>query len=214
VFDMGKPANAFSVYSSQRRADVKDIRLADYAYSAGNEIAFVHGPFYVEVIATDDTPGTMDAAAALAGAFVAATAVATHADVSGDEALFPREGLTAGSVALLSADVFGFDGLKDVYVARYSVGKDELTLFVGRRTTAGEAKAAAIALLGYFVNECGGRETGRPASPAGAVIVDSGGSFEGVFAKGSFLAGVHQAPSRESAERWLRLLDGNLAPSK
>ena len=56
VFDMGKPSNAYSVYSSQRRADVTDLQLADYAYRAGNEIALVHGPFYVEVVATDESP--------------------------------------------------------------------------------------------------------------------------------------------------------------
>lgn len=211
VFDMGKPANAFSVFSSQKRSDVTDIRLADYAYRAGNELAFVHGRFYVEVVATDEAPATIEAATALAKAYIAATAVKAHADVSADQALFPPDGLVTGSVELLSADVFGFDGLKDVYVAHYRDGGSELTLFVARRATAGDATAADAALLGFFVNDCGGKEAARPTSPPGAVIVDSGGSFDGVFTSGRFLAGVHQAPSGESAARWLKLLDGNLA---
>jgi hypothetical protein len=211
VFDMGKPVNAFSVFSSQKRADVTDFRLADYAYRAGNELVFVHGSLYVELIATDEAPATIGAANVLATAYVAATAVTAHADVSADEARFPRDGFVAGSVKLLSADVFGFDGLKDVFVAHYRDGPDELTLFVARRATAADAVAAAAALHGFFVNDCGGKDIARPPSPAGAAVIDSGGSFDGVFTSGAFLAGVHQAPSRESAERWLQRLDQSLA---
>ena len=210
VFDMGSPSNAFSVYSSQRRYDVTDIQLADYAYRAGNEIAFVHGSFYVEVVATDDAPPTIDAAASLAKAYVGATPVLAHADVSTDEALFPREGLVAGSVTLLSSDVFGFDGLGNVYVAHFSDGKDELTLFLARKASAGDAAGAAAALRGFFINDCGGKEVAKPSMPAGSVVIDGGGSFEGVFSTGAYLAGVHQAPSRQSAERWLRRLDETL----
>jgi hypothetical protein len=211
VFDMGKPANAFSVFSSQKRADVADLSLGDYAYRAGNELSFVHGQFYVELVATDESPATIDAAMAAARAYIAATAVAAHADVSTDEALFPREGLVAGSVTLLSTDVFGFDGLKDVFVAQYREGADEFTLFVARRAGARDAAAAAASLVNFFVKDCGGKEIGRMPSPAGAVLVDSGGSFEGVFVTGAFLAGVHQAPSRESAERWVKRLGQGLA---
>ena len=211
AFDMGKPAAAYSVFSSQRRPDVTDMSLGDYAYRAGNELAFVHGPFYVEVVATDEAPATIAAATALARAYIAGTAVAAHADVSTDQALFPSEGLVAGSVTLVSSDVFGFDGLKDVFAAQFRDGADELTLFIARRAGAADARGAADALVGFFVKDCGGREIGRLQSPAGAAIIDSGGSFEGVFAAGAFLAGVHQAPSRESAERWVRRLGQNLS---
>jgi len=214
VFDMGKPPNAYSVYSSQRRSDVTDLQLADYAYRAGNEIALVHGPFYVEIVATDERPATIEAAGALARAYVAATPVSAHADVSSDQALFPREGLIPGSVTLLSTDVFGFDGLGNVYVARFRGGRDELTLFLARRTGASDATGAAAALRTFFVDDCGGKEVARPARPAGAVIIETGGTFEGVFSTGAFLAGVHQAPSREAAERWLQRLGESLAAKK
>ena len=212
VYDMGKPANAFSVFSSQKRSDVTDLALGDYSYRAGNQLAFVHGQFYVELIGTDENAATIDSAVALAKTYLAATAVATHADVSVDAARFPQEGLVAGSVMLLSADVFGFDGLKDVFVAHYREGTEEFTLFVAQRANAPEATAAATALRGFFVTDCGGKEIApAPASPAGAVLIDGGGTFEGMFTTGAFLAGVHQAPSREAAERWLARLAQHLA---
>lgn len=211
VFDMGKPANAFSVFSSQKRTDVADLKLADYAYRAGNEIVFVHGSNYVELVATDESSPTLAAAAELAAAYVTATPVAVHADVSKDSARFPHDGLVAGSVRLLSADVFGFDGLKDVFVARYRDGKDEFTMFIARRAGADDASAGASALRGFLVDDCGGKEVAHPALPAGAVIIDEGQSFEGVFTAGPYLLGVHQVPSRECAERWMQKLGGYVA---
>lgn len=211
VFDMGKPANAFSVFSSQKRSDVTDLALGDYGYRAGNQLAFVHGQFYVELIGTDDSAAMIEAATSLAKVYVAATPVATHADVSTDAARFPGEGLVAGSVMLLSADVFGFDGLKDVFVAHYRDGGDELTLFVAQRANAADAAAAGKALRGFFVNDCGGKELVAPPAPAGAVIIDGGGTFDGLFTSGALLAGVHQAPSREAAARWLQRLAQHLA---
>lgn len=213
VYDMGKPANAFSVFSSQKRADVTDLPLADYAYRAGNQMAFVQGQFYVEIVATDEAPATLDACAALAQAYVIATVVAVHANVSADSALFPKEGLVAGSVSLLSADVFGFDALKDVFVAHYRSGPDEVTLFIARRATASEARAGASALRGFFVDDCGGRESPHPPEPAGAAVIDEGGTFEGIFTSGRYLAGVHQAPDRESAVRWMKRLADRLSQS-
>src|SRR5271157_4178434 len=43
VFDMGLPANAFSVFSSQRRPNAADASIADYSYEADNELCLVHG---------------------------------------------------------------------------------------------------------------------------------------------------------------------------
>ena len=210
VFDLGSPANAFSVHSSQKRPGSVDVALGDYAYRAGNVLCIVHGRYYLELVAADDQAATMTAASALAQAFVATTPVEGHADVSRDAALFPPEGQVAGSVTLLSADVFGFDQLKDVFVARYREGDGEVTLFVARRTAPAEASRLAAALRNFFVTDCGGRALPPPAAPAGAVVIDSGGTFDGVFASGPFLAGVHQAPSREAAERWLVLLGRHL----
>lgn len=210
VYDMGRPENAFSVYSSQKRNTTQDAGIGDYGYRAGNQLCVVHGQYYLELVAADENEATLAGAAALARAFLATHAVTRHANVAKDEALFPAEGLVAGSVMLLSADVFGFDQLDHTYVARYREGKDELTLFLSRRASPAEAAKLAGAMRTFFITDCGGKETPATAAPAGAVIVDAGGAFDGVFAAGSLLAGVHQAPSRDAAARWMQRLNDNL----
>jgi len=206
VYDMGLPANAFSVFSSQRRPRAADAAIADYSYEADNELCLVHGRYYVELVCSDSSDAASRAAEAVARAYVGATAVAEHADIGAEEALFPSEGLVAGSVALVPSDVFGFDRLKNVFVARYRVGGDEVTLFAAKRGTPGEAAKEAAELRGFFVVDCGGAETPAPPGPPGAAIIDLGGSFEAVFAMGPYVAGVHQAADRDSAQRWLAVL--------
>jgi hypothetical protein len=203
VFDMGLPANAFSVFSSQRRPKAADAGIADYSYEADNELCLVHGRFYVEMVCSDSSNAAMRAAESLARAYVAATTVAEHANVGAEQALFPPEGLIPGSIALVPSDVFGFDRLRNVFVARYRDGANEVTLFAAKRGAPDEAARAAGELRGFFVADCGGTET--PA-PQGAAIIDLGGSFEAVFARGPYLAGVHQAADREAAQRWLAVL--------
>lgn len=210
VYDMGGPENAFSVYSSQKRTATQEAGVGDYGYRAGNQLCLVHGRYYLEFVAADEREPTLQAAGELARAFVAGTVVASHANVAKDEALFPADGMVAGSVMLLSADVFGFDQLNNVYVARYREGKDDVTLFLSRRASPAAAAQLAVATRGFFVTDCGGKETPAPVAPHGAVIVDSGGTFDGVFVSGALVAGVHQAPSRDAVERWMQRLEERL----
>lgn len=210
VYDMGTPANAFAVYSSQKRTAAKEAGIGDYSYLAGNQLCVVHGRYYLELVGADETGATMAGSAAVARAFIAATPVTRHANVARDEALFPSAGGPPASVMLMSADVFGFDQLTNTYVARYAEGADTVALFLTRRASEAEAAKLAAAVRGFFVTDCGGTELPTAGLPAGAVVVDEGGTFDAVFARGAIVAGVHQAPTREAAERWLRRLGASL----
>ncbi len=213
IYDMGKPENAFSVYSSQLRNATQEAGVGDYGYIAGNQLCLVHGNYYLELIAAEERAPTLRAATELARAFIAATPVTSHANVAQDEVLFPTDSI-AGAVMLLSADVFGFDQLNNTYVARYREGKDEFSLYLSRRASAADAIKLATALRDFFVNDCGGKEMPAPAAPPGAVVVDSDGVFDGVFVSSSLVAGVHQAPSRASAARWMLRLSERLQTPK
>jgi hypothetical protein len=202
AFDMGEPANAFSVFSTQRRKGAPDARVGDHSYLAGNALCFVHGPFYVEIVASEPQPALMEAAAAAARRFVEERPVAAKTGVAGDEALFPRDALVPGSLALLASDVFGFDRLDRVFLARAKDGKAEVALFVSRRASPAEAAKLAADYRAFLVKDCGGKEAGPAPAPPGAAAVALDGMVEVVFASGPVFAGVHQAPSREVALRW------------
>jgi hypothetical protein len=197
VYDMGTPEHAFSVYSSQKRTAGHDAGIGDFSYQAANQLCFVHGRFYGEVIAAEEVATTARAAASFARAFVAETPVTVRATLARESELFPADGQIPNTSMLLSADVFGFDRLQNVFVARYRDGGGQLALYISRRASPAEATAMVAAVRKFFIDDCGGRElTGSGG------IIDMGGSFEFVFASGIWLAGVHEAPSRGIAERW------------
>jgi hypothetical protein len=202
VYDMGKPASAFSVYSAQKRREALEWEMGDYAYVAGNQVCLVHGRYYLEVVGADAGEATVAAGRALARAFVSATAVDSHADVGRESALFPVEGLVPGSITLLSSDVFGFDRLQNVFTARFRDGGDEITLFLARREEPAEAAELLAAFRGFLIEDCGGVELAGSGVAPGLLSVDLGGVFESAFATGAYLGGTHEAPSQELAERW------------
>ncbi|HMD61577.1 MAG TPA: DUF6599 family protein [Opitutaceae bacterium] len=82
IFDMGAPANAFSVFSSQRRPKAADAGIGDYSYEAENELCLVHGRYYVELVCSDSSGRVRRASEALARAYVGGTAVAEHANMA------------------------------------------------------------------------------------------------------------------------------------
>ena len=212
VYDMGVPANAYAVWSSQKRPDASEAGLADYSYRADNELCLVYGKYYVEMVGSDTRAETAQAAQDLARAFVAKTGATEHANMGSEQALFPEKGLVAGSVALVPADVFGSEGLKSVFVAHYREGSEEAALFMARRASPADAKREATDFHAFLVQDCGGKDaapTGpiSPTPPADTIsVVDMGGSFDAVFVAGPFLAGVHQAPTFGAAQRWAELL--------
>lgn len=206
AFDMGEPSNAFSVFSVQRRKTATDAGIGDRSYLAGNAFCFVHGPFYVEVIAAEAQPALMGAVVAVGRRFVEEHPVARKVNVAGDEALFPKESVVPNSFALLASDVFGFDRLDHVFLCRVKDGKQEISLFASRRGSPAEAAKLAVDYRAFLVKDCGGKEAGTVPLVPGSAMITLDGMFEGVFSSGPVMAGVHQAPSREVVLRWAERL--------
>ena len=209
VYEMGTPSNAYSVWSSQKRPDASDAGVGDYSYRAENELCMVHGQFYVEVVGADSGELNRRAAESLAKAFVAGTPVKAHANLLSEQALFPVQGLVPGSIALVPSDVFGSDRLKAVFVAHYQDGAAAVTLFMARRGAPADAEREVAEFGTFLAQDCDGKIVapgGKSVRPGLLSVFDLGGSFDAVFSEGPYLAGVHQAPSAASAQRWAETL--------
>lgn len=196
IYDMGSFENAYAVFSAQRRADATMLDFAEFAYRAENALFFVHGPYYLEMIAsgTDDRLRTsMDA---LAREFIRSRPVAQATIAERD--LFPKPGLVATSISLIPADAFGVADLDRVFTATYSIAGAEMTAFLSRRADPQAAAALAGAYVDFLKTYGGEVKASDEPVPGGAVvaILDM---YEVVFAEGPFLAGVHEAPDRDKA---------------
>jgi hypothetical protein len=125
-------------------------------------------------------------------------------------ALFPEEAMVPHSISYLPANVFGFEGLDKVFVARYLVGEgdEETTAFISKRNSAEEARQKADDFIGFMLM-FGGVDVSESLDVPGAKLVDFLGAFDAATVKGDFLVGVHEAPSADAASALLKkILDG------
>jgi hypothetical protein len=209
VFDMGSGENAFAVFSVQRRPEAEPLDLAEFAYRAGNALFFVHGAAYVELIGSEESAAVVAALAALARGLIG-SAPAPAAAAMAERDLFPGEGLVAESIRLIPADAFGLAGFDRVYTAAYTLGPVEMTAFLARRSSAAAAAEAAAAYAG-FLTTYGGTVLSTDQPVAGAAIISIMDAVEVVFAKGDFVAGVHEAPDPEQAVALARRVASQLS---
>jgi len=204
IFNMATQKNAFAVYSSQQREDAAPSpALGRYAYRTANALYWVHGPYYVELIASEASEATLNRMQALARAFNQATPVATEAIT--ETALFPQAGLDPKSITLIPDDAFGFEKFDRVFVAEYHLNGSTLSAFVSARGSpeAAEDLAAAyraflLAFGGTALEDSGVRD---------AVIVEIMDAYEIIFTRDLFVAGVHAAADKSRATALARSLD-------
>ena len=206
VYDMGNRRNAFSVFSTQRRADAQDAAFSPFAYHTENASFFQQGQYYVEIIAASDQMREM--MIAIAERFIRDHP--SNAEGMSEVALFPPEALVPGSIALLAENVFGFDRLNDTFVARYSLSGAELTAFLAHRQSEQEAKELASTYHQFLV-ENGGQDATLDVTIRDAYLVKVFDTFELVFVHEDYLAGVHEGENKALVEELASSLKKALA---
>ncbi len=195
LYDMGDRRNAFSVYSTQRRADAEDVPLAQSAYRTENALFFQHGQFYVEMIGTSKQ--MVERMLAIGENFIREHPA--DADRIDELTLFPEASLVPGSLALLAENVFGFDRLSHTFTARYRLAETELTAFLAPQASATAAREMANAYH-EFLTANGGEDVSLTVPIPDAWVVKVFDTFEVVFIHDSYLGGVHEAERKDLAE--------------
>jgi len=210
VYDMQSTQNAFSVFSAQRREDAQTIGIGQYAYQTQNALFFVHGPFYVEnalffvhgpfyveIIASEVSVTIMKSMRSFAEFFIAQHPFEATQAID-EKRFFPLDGLVQNSIALVSADAFGYDRFDQIFIATYRLNGAELMAYVSRRKTPREAAELAS---GYqkFLTAFGGETVEFDLPIATAKMIHILDTYEIVFAHDAYLAGVREAAEKQSA---------------
>ena len=197
IYDMGGARNAFAVYGVQRREDSQDIRVADFAYETPNAVFFVHGRYYVEIVASADSDIIRADMETFAKRFCENSKGGREA-VS-EVALFPVPGLQPDSIILYLKDGFGFEKFNDLFVANYVAGDAEATAFLTVRKKDADA-AGLVKAYARFLEANGGVEETTAGADSWARVFNLFGTYELVFARGRTVAGIHEAENKGLAE--------------
>ena len=203
IYHMGNGINAFSVYSVQRRGDIQKVDLAQFAYQTESSLYLVHGPYYLEIIATTPSENILSKMTSLAQNFIKNT----HVDTKSIKGLgfFPKENLDQNSIALIAKNAFGFDGLDRVFTATYNIDGSKVTAFISKRKTPQEAKDLAIDFHKHFI-AFGGKDIKPGLAVKDIKMIEIMDTFDIMFSLNSYLAGVHEASTKTQAEEVAKAL--------
>ncbi len=207
VYRMTGHRSAFAVYSVRRDEDARPYPLTRFAYRYRNGLFLVHGPYYVEILATGDSSRLAAAMDDVATAFIEAHAVMAEPIAELD--LFPPEGLVPGSTALHPANAFGFDGFADLFTARYRSNAGPATAFLKPCPSHGAAVELADAYQTFLTAYDGVAAPQDPVFPEGRLlrVMDA---YTLVFVHGHTVAGVQDAGTPELAARLASALKDRL----
>ena len=197
VYDMQTPQNTFSVFSAQRREDAQALDLGQYGYQTANAIFFAHGPYYVEIVASDRSEAIRQPMHTFAETFIKAHPVETR--TIDEKALFPEEGLIEDSIALVSADAFGFERFDQIFTAVYQIGNTELMAYFSRRESPNEAQELAKSYADFLM-AFGGSATESDLAIPSAKVIYILDTYEVVFSHGPYLVGVREATAQQAAQ--------------
>jgi hypothetical protein len=210
VYAMGTLRNAYAVFSAQRRPNFQVVDIVPHAYLAGNGLFFVHGSFYVEIIAAEASPEVHKGMNALATAFIASHEMKTE-DLA-ELRLFPSDHRVTGSIKLAASSAFGIDGLDGVFTAAYAGDQAQALAFVSRRTSRDRAEALAAKFNAFWL-DFGGEKVAPPADLQGAGIVLILDNYEISMVRDDYLIGVHEATNLEFGLGVVKQIARNLAGS-
>ena len=207
IYDMGSPKGSYAVYSLQKRSDATELDTGDFAYRTENALYFVHGSYYVEMVASVTQERMAESILSFGENFIRNTTAGTQA--INEFVLFPIKHLNKASISLLPSDAFGFQQFDSIFTAQYEMGDTEITAFLSQRKSPAEA-ARLVESYTSFLREFGGIELKSTLNIPGVKLVEIMDTFELFFSRGSILAGVHGAENRKAAEELSLMLNQSL----
>jgi hypothetical protein len=193
VYQMEGLREAFAVYSNQRRTEARPLDLTRFAYASKNSVHFVHGPYYVEMVAGEASPALVKAMTDAAGRFV--ERISVREEEIAEIQFFPETGLDHGGIVLYAESAFGFQRFDSVFAAPYRRNGTRLTAYLTRRADAGKAEDLLQAYAD-FMKLNGAEEKEPPAELSGARMYELFGTWELFFATGRYFAGVRECGDR------------------
>ncbi len=208
IFDMARTRNAFSVYSVQKRAEVDILPDMQFAYKTSNAFYFTHGQYYIELVGFAESDELLAAMAEVTRKI--RTNLAVHDDTAIPEIEhLPKDNLVPGSIKLYLASAFGFEGLTDIFAARYELNGETITAFLSKRSGPKDAEAVAESYRN-FLTENGATVSKATNKTLEGKVLDFYDTTEIIFAIGPFVGGIHEAENQKSAEELAARLFGKL----
>ena len=193
VYDMGKPLNAFGIYTTERYPESRFLPLGVQGYIEEGTLNFLAGRYYVKllVFGLDAETGQI---LREAGAKIA-RAIGPESGLPPLVRAFPAEGLVARSEKYIKKNFMGYEFLSNGYVATYRAGGKDLEGFIVDAGGAPQAEAALARLLAALTAD---KQVPEKAG-AGVKVRNRYGQILFVGRVGGVLCGAMRVPDGSEA---------------
>ena len=202
------PVNAFGMFSMERDPKGGSLAFAPDGYVSGMGFFFRQGPRYIQVMASDQNPKTLE----LAKTIAEDRAKNLPSDDTGLDARrrLPVTGLDVTSVQFVQENAQGQAFLKNVFQASYDFAGKKLPFFV-MVTTPADAAAAWKAYLD-FAGQFGGKVTAMPdVNGAKVFAAQNFGSWKVIYQRDGEIGGVVDADDGDQARQFVeKYLEGQV----
>jgi hypothetical protein len=215
IFQMGDTLKALGKYGSEKPEEAKLISLGSEGYTSAGSTLFYEGPYYTQIVSTQDDPKF--AAFALD---LARRVAAKQASVGGSAAS-PKAGETARLTAkqifeklppgpsrsgpkFVAEDVFGYSFLTDVFMADYEEGKVTWQGFIRVYNTSADAKKVFEQYVESAKRDGGTVKTVQAEGADQFVVSANVGLVDAIFLKGNMIGGANGASEAPAAETFAR----------
>lgn len=198
-YRMDTPMNAFGIFALERDPQGKPIGFAPDGYSGEMGFFYRQGACYVQIIASDQNPKTMEVAKAIAEN----RAKALPADDKGLDARrrLPADGMIPESVTFVQENAQGQEFLKNVFQAVYKFEDAKLPFFLMVATP--EAAAGAFKSYQDFIARFG-KATALPDVDGAHIFqAESFGKCKVIYQREGEIGGVYDAADPEIARKFV-----------
>ncbi len=210
IYNMGTPTNAFGVFSGERSIDAPPLDFGRAAYQSSANCYIWKGQYYIQIIASDDTPELRQICLDLARQ-TTDFLVETGEPVWGLNAL-PKDGLIQNSIQYFLTDALGLDFMRNTYTAQYKIDNGPVSVFLSRLDSQ-ESIQSVIDQYAAYAKQYGKKVERLAINGVELIICDMGSYYDIIFQKGFCLAGVTSVEKRGQALRaaiilWKQLDNG------
>jgi len=198
VFDMGRPVQAFGVFSVERTEGLPAFVLGREGYRSEASYFFWKGRYYVQVIPSGKD-GTIAQVSLDVAKAVEKKLIDDNEPVWGLTAL-PERDRIPGTVQYFVVDAMSLDFMKDTYIALYRKGDAKVMAFLSKKPSR-DAAAKTLASYESYLKNFGKIMGKRETSDYTMVTGNMGGAFDVVFRKKNLIGGVSMVNDQSVAEK-------------
>lgn len=199
-YRMDSPVNAFGIFSLERDPAGKPLDFAADGYSGEMGYFFRQGDRYVQVIASDQKPGTLALAEKISG-HLAREIPANDAGLEARRRL-PATGMLPESVTYIQENAHGQGFLKEVFQADYQFEGKTITFFL--MVTTPESAASAWDEFLAFSSRYGGKADVLPSISGAKVFqAQNFGKWKVIYQREGEIGGVVDAADPAAARAFL-----------